>query len=162
MLKEKDLKRQLMLDRVETKHLGLIQTVHHLQEFPYQLIAEWMCKADDDGLFSSHVRDNSKGHWARRKYDTLGRRKTLNTPKSPVYLPHGWLKATLSHIKLKPSVHRTAEKRHGYKMIVRKEGKRKILRWWWGKKDSEMSGGGESVKKKGELRSGDVQLQNIL
>lgn len=58
----------------------------------------------------------------------LGRRKTLNTPKSPVYLPHGWLKATLSHIKLKPSVHRTAEKRHGYKMIVRKEGKRKILR----------------------------------
>lgn len=28
-------------------------------------------------------------------------------------MPHGWLKATLSLIKLKPSVHRSVEKRHG-------------------------------------------------
>lgn len=35
----------------------------------------------------------------------LGRRQTLNTPKSPVYLPHGWLKSTLDIIKLKASAH---------------------------------------------------------
>lgn len=35
----------------------------------------------------------------------LGRRQTLNTPKSPVYLPLEWLKATLSLIKLKASEH---------------------------------------------------------
>lgn len=54
----------------------------------------------------------------------LGRRKTLNTPKSPVYLPHGWLKATRGLIKLKPAVRRSVEKRHGHKKIARKQGKR--------------------------------------
>lgn len=33
----------------------------------------------------------------------LGRRQTLSTSKSPVYLPHGWLKSTLDIIKLKAS-----------------------------------------------------------
>lgn len=68
----------------------------------------------------------------------LGRRETLNTPKSPIYLPHGWLKSTLSIIKLKARVHWSVEKRDGYKIISRTPRKRKILQRWWGKKESEL------------------------
>lgn len=42
----------------------LMQTVHQIEPFPYQLIAEGTCKAAADELVFAHVTGNSKGHRA--------------------------------------------------------------------------------------------------